>query len=169
MKRILFSLVFLLSLGWTAYAGNKVDKKEYLYEIESFEGNVPAQQGYCIIKVWNYGKREKITTNSCMENAVHGIIFKGYAGLGKTASDKGKKALVPEGYEAHKAYFDNFFNSGQYLQYVQLTNKGELLAGDVIKMRKGGYKIGMVVMVNYDALRKRLENDKIIKGLDFLF
>ena len=52
---------------------------------------------------------------------------------------------------------------------MQLTNKGELLAGDVIKMRKGGYKIGMVVMVNYDALRKRLENDKIIKGLDFLF
>lgn len=163
---LLLLLIIIFASHTTTFAGNKIDKKEYLYEIESFEGKVPVQSGYCIVKVWNYGKREKITTNTCMENAIHGVIFKGYAALN---ADKGKKALVPEGYEAHKDYFDNFFNTGQYLQYVSLTNKGELGAGDIIKVRKKEYKVGMVVLINYSALRKRLEDDKIIKGLDFLF
>lgn len=147
----------------------KDDEDKYKYELDSFDGSVAAKEGYCIVKVWNYGKKERLTRDNCMRNAIHGILFKGYMATGNRMADKGKKPLVPEGYDAHKKYFDDFFESGDYLQYVQLTNNGQLNAGDVIKIDKKRYKVGMVVLINYNALRDRLEKDKIIKSLDFLF
>jgi hypothetical protein len=163
-KFILFALC-----SFFCFVANAQDKKEYLYEIESFEGRVAAEGGTCLVKVWNYGKREKFTRKHCMEMAIHGILFKGYAAANNLSADKGRKALVPEGYASHKDYFDKFFSSGEYLQYVQLTNNGAIDARDLIKISKREYKIGMVVLISYDALRKRLENDNIIKRLDYLF
>lgn len=167
MKQLLFVLSLLLALPLTAWAADGEDT--YRYELESYEGNVPVQAGSCMVKVWSYGKKEKVTRRECMKNAVHGILFKGYAKADARSADHGRKALVPDGYEAHKKYFKDFFNSGDYLQYVQLTNNGQLTAGDVIKIAKKEYKVGMVVIVNYEALRKRLEKDGVIKALDYLF
>lgn len=65
-------------------------------------------------------------------------------------------------------FFDNFFD-GKYLQYVQLSNNGMRDAGDVIKLKNNRYKIATIVMINLSALRKFLENEQIIKPLDFLF
>lgn len=163
-------LVMLLAVlcPLAAFAG-KDDDDLYRYELESYEGNVAATTGSCIVKVWSYGKKENVTRNVCMRNAVHGILFKGYGAAGDRSADKGRTALVPEGEAAHADYFDTFFDSGDYLQYVQLTNNGQLTAGDVIKISKREYKIGMVVVIDYDALRTRLEKDGIIKSLDYLF
>lgn len=166
MKSLLLASLLFLLFPFMIMAGND---KEYKYEIESYNGNVSAQSGSCIIKVWSYGKKEKVTRELCMKNAIHGILFKGYAVTGSRKADRGRKALVPEGYEAHKDYFDKFFDSGDFMQYVQLTNNGQLTAGDVIKISKREYKVGMVIIVDFDALRKRLENDKIIKPLNYLF
>jgi hypothetical protein len=55
------------------------------------------------------------------------------------------------------------------MQYVQVTNNGNLAAGDVVKIDKKRYKVGMVVVVNVNGLRKYLEDEKIIEPLDFLF
>lgn len=169
MDKVKNFVVLMLSLlvSVTIYA--KDDETQYLYEIESYNGHIAVADGYCLIKVWNYGKREKLTRDNCSRNAIHGILFKGYSASGSQAYDQGKKPLVPEGYDAHKKYFDDFFESGDYLQYVQITNNGQLSAGDVIKIDKKQYKVGMVVQVNYEGLRDRLEKDNIIKSLDFLF
>lgn len=164
-------MICLLFMGITsADAASKKEKKAnlYRYELESYEGQVAQGQGHTIIKVWSYGKKEELTKKNCMKNAIHGLLFKGFAASSNRAAEKGKEPLVPEGYAAHKEYFDTFFVS-DYLQYIQLTNNGQMMAGDIIMISKKEYKIGMVVMVDYDALRKRLEKDKIIKSLDFLF
>lgn len=157
---------FVLTSGY-AYA-DKVDPSSYHYEIESYQG-LTASKGFKVVKVWNYGKKEGITKQRCMLTAVHGILFKGFAASDLQSSEKGMKPLVPDGYEAHKKYFDDFFESGLYEKYVQLTNNGLLEASDVIKISKKEYRIGMVVFVNVEALKKQLIKDKIIKGLDFLF
>ena len=57
----------------------------------------------------------------------------------------------------------------ELLQYVQLSNNGMRDAGDVIKLKNNRYKIATIVMINLSALRKFLENEQIIKPLDFLF
>ena len=169
MRQLLLAVLLSLLCPAMMMAGKGGDDDIYRYEIESFDGRVSSQTGSCVVKVWSYGKKENVTRNVCMKNAVHGVLFKGYAATSGRSADKGREALVPEGYAAHEAYFDEFFDSGDYLQYVQLTNNGQLTAGDVIKVSKREYKIGMVVTIDYDALRKRLEKDKIVKPLDFLF
>ena len=51
------------------------------------------------------------------------------------------------------------------MKFVSLTNDGAVAAGDRIKVGKE-YKIGLIVSVRKDALRKDLEQAGIIKGLN---
>lgn len=166
MKNVLL-LLLVLTFSICLRAKNEMD--QYRYEIESYQGDVSAAPGCVIIKVWNYGKKEQITRRLCIRNAVHGLIFKGYFALNARSADKGHSALCPEGYEAHKKYFDSFFKDEKFLKYVDSSNKGVLPSGDVIKIAKREYKIGMIVVVNFNALRKQLEKDGIVKSLDYLF
>ena len=165
MKQILIMLVVLFITTVPSFARDK-DEDMYNYELESAVGNFSLQAGWNVAKVWNYGKREFLTKQNAMRNAVHGIILKGYPGYG---GNTGVKALCPEGYEQHREFFDEFFGSGKYRQFVQLSNNGLLTADDVIKYDKKRYKVGMIVMVNTAALRAYLEQNNISKGLDFLF
>lgn len=87
---------------------------------------------------------------------------------GKLEKQGSVSALVPDGYESHHDYFDAFFASGDYLQFIQPASKGAQQAGDVVKMKKD-YKVGLLVQVNLSALRKRLEKDGITKGVRSLF
>lgn len=163
-----YFLTLLLGLLFLATPSNARDKDEemYNYELEGASGSFQLQAGWNVVKVWSIGKRESLTKENCMRNAIHGIMFKGFPGYN---GNSGIKALVPEGYEAHKDFFDDFFESGKFKQFVQLTNNGMLQAGDVISLEKKRYKIGMIVMVNTNALREYLEQANIAKGLDFLF
>ena len=66
--------------------------------------------------------------------------------------------------QAHEDYFKQFFDDGgKYMQFVSLTNAGAIAPGDHLKVGKE-YKIGLIVSVNVDALRKQLETDGIIKN-----
>lgn len=163
MKKLLllFSLLLCTSL---AVQAKDVDEDLYRYEVEPAAG-VSHTPGFFIMKVWSYGKRKALTNNYCMRNAVHAILFKGCMESGANA---GVQALVPEGYEAHKDFFETFFE-GKYLQFVQLTNNGMREAGDVVKLKNNRYKIGTTVTINLKALRTYLESEKIVKPLDFLF
>ena len=166
MRLLIFMLCacFSLTLSAQKKKNKEAEEIQYKYELESSE-NVSRNNKFCVVKVWSYGKKEDDTRKLCMRNAVHGLLFKGYAGSG---ADRGRRALCPEGYNAHKEYFDNFFK-GDYMQYVQLTNNGAIAPGDMIKVAKKEYKVGMLVSVNVDELRKRLESDNIIKKMGSIF
>lgn len=158
-KMMLMAMLMLLPVSTFAY-----DAADYSYELENVKGGT-STAGYVVIKVWSYGRRERLTKPKCMANAVHGILFKGVDAdaVGTAGSIP---AMVPAGYESNTEYFDNFF-TGAYLQYVQETNKGFM---DVIKLKKKKeVKIGMLVKINTAALRKRLEKDGIKAGVNSLF
>ena len=167
MKR--FGLLMVCMMVMAVFTANAKDgeSETYRYELEAVDG--VASDGRVIMKVWSYGKKEKVTRQACMANAVHGVIFKGAPAGAGSGLIKGSKALCPEGYAAHKDYFDTFFRNGEYLQSVELTNNGNIQAGDRIKISSREYKVGMVCIVNYTALRAKLEGDGIAKGLNFLF
>jgi hypothetical protein len=167
MKKI-FLYIVIFALG-VIVAQGKDDIPGYDYELSLSEDNVSATSGFKVFKVWSYGKKKQLLTEEIgMRNAIHGIIFKGIA-----ASDIGSQGnvppLVPEGYESHKEYFDAFFNSGEYKQFVQLTSRGAIQAGDVMKLSSNRYKVGMLVQVNLNALRKRLEKDGIVQNARNIF
>lgn len=174
-KTIKFSKLAILICCLLAFAQNanaqkqkgqkKADKQTdtWRYELEA-EGT--GVKGTYQVKVWSYSKHQETAIEQGKKNAVHGIIFKGFASKGRI---KGQKPLTnnPNLYEEHKKFFNDFFKSagGDYMRFVTVANNGQIAAGDRIKISKKEYKIGVVVSVNVSELRKYLESQNIIKGL----
>lgn len=162
MKKI---LLLVLSLAMTQLClANKQKKadaetEKFRYDIEYAR---PAGDGVCQVKVWSYSKKSRIAAEQCRKNAVHGIIFKSYStGDGTTAS---QRPLVKDpSVQREKAeYFEDFFSDGgPYRQFVSAVTDG---SQEVVKVGKQ-YKVGVVVTVSKDQLRKYLESEGIIRSL----
>lgn len=158
-KLLLFSLSLLLCMPMFAGAKKKADKdtERFRYEIECAGNGV---QGTYLIKVWTYSKKAAVAAEQCKKNAVHGVIFKGYTGENGCVAQRplAKNAGVEMEYEE---YFKTFFSDkGEYYKYVSLTDTTQ----DIVKVGKE-YKVGVVVSVKKDELRKALEAAGVIKGL----
>ncbi len=169
IKSILMAVILLASFTTEAQMFSKKKSKKdthnFRYEIECIgEG----KQGTYAIKVFSYSKKPKVAIEAAKRNAVHGIIFKGLAG-GKCVN---KPALARNpNLEQEKAdFFKSFFaNGGKYSKFVTTSTDGAIEAGDVTKVSKKEYKIGVNVSVNVNLLRKDLEAAGIIQGLGSRF
>jgi hypothetical protein len=117
-------------------------------------------QGTQLFKVYFYFKKEKNAGLYAKENAVKVVLFQGIP----TGSGCVKRGLVTQKeYEVNIEYFEEFFNKGgPYQMYVNLISDSMM---ERVKMPKRTYKAAWVVSVNYDNLRRRLEEDGIISGL----
>jgi hypothetical protein len=68
--------------------------------------------------------------------------------------------LTPE----KRKYFDSFFiDGGTYMKFATLSNN-EVAAKDCIKIGRE-YKVGVIVSVNVELLRKDLEAAGIVRSL----
>ena len=122
----------------------------WTYEIES---------GTYAIRVWSYYKNAKMPLEVAKRNAVHAVIFKGVpAGNGAASQPPLKTDAVTA---SDSVFFGNFFQ-GEYQDYINSVASGSLR---ILKLRAREYKIGYVVSVAKDNLRKYLEDQGVIKGL----
>ncbi|MFM2146342.1 MAG: hypothetical protein RL732_1178 [Bacteroidota bacterium] len=159
-----WGLLLLMILNLDSFAQRRKadrDTEEWRYEIEAVDVGVT---GTDLIKVWSYSRNPDIAVEQAKKNAIHGIVFRGFAGSGRIS---GKKALVTDAsIETAKAdYFKDFFaDGGRYMKFVSLTGDGMISADDRLKVGKE-YKIGVLVSVKVADLRKELENAGIIKSL----
>ncbi|MCB0479922.1 MAG: hypothetical protein KDC83_00760 [Flavobacteriales bacterium] len=166
MKSLAISMIAItcFTIDASAQKKKKADKAMHVfrYEIECMGTGV---QGTYLIKVWSYSKKATIAQEWSKKDAIHGVIFKGFAGANGCQSQK-PLSRNPDLMQEQEAFFDEFFDTktGGYRQFVNLTTDGVPSAGDVQKVGKE-YKVGLVVSVNKDALRKYLEDKGIIKGL----
>ena len=163
---VILSVSLILSSGLKAQQ-RKADKdtENWRYEIEAV--NV-GSTGTDLIKVWSYSRNPDVAVEQAKKNAIHGIVFRGFAGSGRI---QGKKALVTDQSleKKHQTYFDEFFSdNGRYMKFVSLTGDGMVAAEDRLKVGKE-YKIGVIVSVKVSDLRKELETSGIIKSLDSIF
>ena len=127
-----------------------------------------AKDGKKFVKVWGLGKNADRAMDKARQNAVAACIFVGVA-----ATDIA--GVVPplcvggqQDYEAHRAYFDQFFVTGDFLNYVVDTNSRYPTGQDNVGT-PDGRRVGIYVEVKYDELRRKLEQDGIIKSLDSYF
>ncbi|MDO7173626.1 hypothetical protein [Mariniflexile sp. AS56] len=147
---------------WKNEKANK-DTEIFRYDIEC-EGI--AKLGSKLVKVWSYSKNPKHAISHAMKNAVHGIIFKGFGGGGQGCTSFSPLLKSAENASNHEAFFDAFFaDGGEYLKYVSAATDGNIAPGDRLKISKREYKIGAIVNVQTDMLRKRLEEEGVIRGL----
>ena len=161
MRKLLLSLlVVALCTPMMAGAKKQADKdtQQFRYDIEC-AGN--AVQGTYLVKVWSYSKKANIAENQCRKNAVHGIIFKGYGGSQGCVSQR-PMANMPGVETQYKEYFDSFFaEGGEYQKYASIIEGST----EVVKVGKE-YKVGKIVSVRKDDLRRALEAAGIIRGLN---
>lgn len=137
----------------------------FRYEVQCFGTGI---EGTYSLKVYSYSKKPAVAKEQCKKNAIHGIIFKGVAPGPRCRQQQpalaGKDAIGL--YDKNRAFFDDFFSDGgSYMQFVSISNDGNILPGDIIKVSRKEYKVGLIVSVQKEALRKYLEDNGIIKKL----
>ncbi|MBU2650750.1 MAG: hypothetical protein KKA81_07435 [Bacteroidetes bacterium] len=166
MKKII--ILTFLALGLPAFMSGQSRKErkamydsKYNYEVQSLG---VGQDGTKLLKIWGYGKKPDDALFEAKKNAVAAVIFKGIpAGNGAAQTPA---ILGVDGYEKNMDFFDEFFKAGgMYLSFVNSTTDGIPGGSDRIKMKKG-YKVGLSASVNYNALRKYLEEQGIAKKMD---
>lgn len=137
------------------------DTHTFRYEIEPVSTGA---QGTYMIKVWTYSKSPQVAINQAKKNAVHGVIFKGFAGKDRV---QGQRPLARSSNleNEREDFFKPFFQrGGDYMRYVNVTGDGSVRAED--RLRVGDeYKIGVVVSVNVAQLRRDLEEAGVIESL----
>ena len=161
MKKILLSLL-VVALSLPVFAGAKkkanTDTNQFRYELEC-AGN--AVQGTYLVKVWSYSRNAGIAENQCRKNAVHGVIFKGYGSTGPGCVQQRPLASNPGAEAQYKEYFDSFFaNGGEFQRYASIVEGTR----EVVKVGNE-YKVGVIVSVRKDDLRKALEAAGVIRSL----
>ncbi|MCR5504693.1 MAG: hypothetical protein K6E94_03895 [Elusimicrobiaceae bacterium] len=157
-KLIILFAVFFATTACFASSKSKADKdtKQWRYDIEC-AGTGTA--GTYLVKVWSYSKKQATATNQAVKNAVHGVIFKGVAGGSGCASQRPLAANAAVEYDKAD-FFNRFFAEGGDFQKFGSA----IGVPEVMKVGKE-YKVGVVVSVYKDNLRKALEDAGVIKGL----
>jgi len=165
IKNVLLAVLLclpMLAIAQSAKKANK-DTEAWRYEIEPVNvGN----QGTVVVKVWSFSKKPAVAAEQSKKNAIHGVIFKGVPTKDRI---QGKKPLVEDSAKEseHADFFKSFFaDGGDFQRFVSLTSNGAIEAGDVMKVDKKEYKVGVVVTVNYSELRSYLESKGIVKKLN---
>lgn len=113
------------------------------------------------VKVSGVGKKKDAAIERAGMNAIHAAIFQGIPGGN---NGQPTPALYPSTQPSadHMQYFDDFFNSGQYTNYLtQVANP----SGKDMSEVKGGIKVKVQIQVQFDKLRNDLVAAGIIKGI----
>jgi len=165
LKFYLAALV-LASLCLSALAGvpGKERKKSMKswdnYEITTVKVGV---DGTKFVKVWGFGSSQDKAIMAAKQNAVHACIFRGLPGSETAMSTPA--LCSPDVLDQYEEYFQDFFaDGGPWLAYITLTTDGVPSGTDVRKV-KGGKKVGLYISIMYDNLKKKLENDGVIRKL----
>ena len=170
MKKILWNIVcsFLLIACFNDSSNAQarfvkranLETQVWRYEVECVSTGA---SGTYLVKVWSYSINPIVAIEQSKKNAIHGIIFKGFTGHGAGCT---QNALDKNPTQDQEIFFNNFFaDGGDYMKYVSTSTDGSIDAADILRIGKE-FKIGVIVSVSKDALRKYLETAGILKSLD---
>ncbi len=154
-KTVLISGLVALMLSFSSCA----TKNNFGYEMKCLG---VGSEGSNLVKIYSYGSNYDKAVRQAKHDAVHGILFKGI--VGGNGCGHQPAIVKPQELSENQSFFDKFFKNGEYLRFVNISNDGSVDGAD--RLRVGNkYKIGVVVSVQKDALRKYLEQAGVIKPL----
>jgi hypothetical protein len=161
MKKIKSILTILIAICFALQANSQNTSSDFLstnYEVQFIRTGV---DGTILFKIFSYGKTEEQAIKNAKSDALKAVMFKGIPGS-DLASPMIRDLSV---LETKNEFFNTFFETQQYQQYVSISGDGTIDGEDRLKVGKK-YKIGIVVSVQKANLRKLLENAGIIKALN---
>lgn len=155
MKQKLLLILLFLGIGLTT----AMAKKNYHDVVKQYdiEAESVGQQGSYMVRVYVYGK--KVKDEDIVLAAIHGVIFRGVPGKQGVATQRPLASSITV--ESEKAdYFEAFFD-GPYSRF------GSVVVGTETRVKtKGGVKLGAVVQVSKDELRRELEQAGVVRSLN---
>jgi len=132
-------------------------------KIQPYSGEVnflyKEAQGTIAVKSTGYGKNQSEAVTDSQLNAFKVILFKGIPGtelnvpLIENENDAKSK---------NNAYFKKLFDEANYKTFMMSSTE----SSNLIKV-KGGKKISVDVKINYNSLRKDLEQNQVIRKFGF--
>ncbi|MDA3865730.1 MAG: hypothetical protein PF489_03150 [Salinivirgaceae bacterium] len=167
MRKLLkITAIAVLTIGLFGCAA----KKETVITYGS-QHNVDAEiisvgnDGTKMIKAWGFGKTPELALIHAKRNAVIAAVSHGFPAGG--GSGKVGPIVKEDGADTkHKVFFDEFYkDGGKWLQYVNSKNVGMPSGSDRLKL-EDGYKVAASVSIEFDALRKYLEDKGVARKLD---
>lgn len=158
-------LLLLTFMSATVVAQDKDRNKSFSswdnYEITTEKVGT---DGTKFVKVWGFAKKEDAAIMQAKKNAVHACLFRGLPG-NTSAMNTPPICFSTDALAANESYFKDFFKAGgPYLAYINMTTDGVPSGQDKRKV-KGGYKVAIYVQVMYDNLKKKMEDDGIVRKL----
>lgn len=165
-QRVFFITSALLTISLLVNAQTRKELKalynsQYSYEVMCLGVGI---DGTKAVKVYAFGKTAEIAAYNARRDAVAAAIFKGIPGGGGAAPTPA--IIGPDGYDKNEDFFDEFFKAGgMYLSFINLTSDAPPSGADRIKMEKG-YKVAIYASINFDSLRKYLEDKGVARKLD---
>ena len=111
-----------------------------------------------VVKNLNRAKEE------LKRDAVHGVLFRGFTN--NTSGGYNQNPLVsdPDIEHTKAAFFTAFFDNGEYMRYVSMTEDSFRSA----KVRRG-YEVSAIFLVDKESLNNYLEQSGIIQGFSNLW
>lgn len=141
-------MAFMFSLSASA----KDDTMQY-----EIEGAGVGSEGTYLVKAWVITSRGKATDQEIKEAALRGVMFRGFAAGGGSSS---QRPMVSAALEQEKAPFFKDFFAGP------AGNFASIVAGSQQRVKTvKGVKVGAVVQVRKDELRRYLEQAGVARGL----
>lgn len=158
MKPILSLLLFLCMMLGSLQA--------QAYEPDDFkiEGVGTATQGHYLVKVSVFTKNAKLPDRDLALAGVYGVLFHGFADANGLHAEK-PLAGGPGNFVEHRQFYDDFFGpKGLAADYATVIDGTR----SVTKTGKL-HRVSVTMSVSKDELRKYLEENDIIQGLNSIF
>lgn len=161
---ILTALILLL------LSDNAVSAKSYKLKLDhtpKVEMTGVASKGY-FIKAWGTASNADKAIDQARIDAVAAALF---YGIEPSRSARGNGvAQLPSlmkrsDYDSNKAFFDNFFKKGSFLQYINDVNSSYPTGQDNVKT-PDGRRVGIEFTIDYDGLRSFLQENGLLKKLN---
>lgn len=151
MKGKILFIIFVLGLsGCSPKLNSYSGEVNFLYK---------EAQGTIAVKSAGYGKNQTDAVMDAQKNAFKVLIFKGIPGteLNLPLIENENEAKVK-----HSEYFKKFFDQAYYKVFIMSSTE----SSNLIKM-KGVKKIMVDVKINYNSLRKDLEQNQLIRKFGY--
>lgn len=116
-------------------------------------------QGTIAVKSIGYGKNRVDAISDAQKNAFNVILFKGLPGTELNVPLIDNENEVKS---KNSEYFKKFFDQSNYRNFMMSSTE----SSNLIKI-KGGNKISVDVKINYNSLRKELEQNLVTRKFGF--
>jgi hypothetical protein len=116
-------------------------------------------QGTIVVKSIGYGINQSEAVISAEKNAFKVILFRGLPG-----TELNVPLITNEGEvtSKHAEYFNNLLEQGNYKSYMMSS----IISSNLVKL-KGTKKITVDIKINYNSLRKSLEQSQIVRKFGY--